>query len=985
MSNRFNGLIPADIIHFYQRGGGTCAEEDELLWVIDHWPDSMMPASEQSAYQREVTSDEINYLRKIIKTIPTGRQKKLRNALNDLLCYLSDALHWQVPPEVVNQLKDKDLQWFEQLNQFAHQAGMLQDGYEAIRTQYIKVRPAVSSEFTALVIGLEVAPLSIEYLAHVLNEPSSIKQEGTSLYLDITHLAKKSKLQQKQHFTRYHLPLFVYRVLQDYYATTFANDKHSTLYHKNKKVTASQLVRKLNLYTPVTPFSLPELNAQKWHLRLQSVWLYRDNIVPSFLKDIRDPERHVAFNKPIIKTKEKHLALTAIYQKDWNENWFEGLSSKAKVNRWPHKTLRKTSLNSSQKPAPVPEWNPHNILPAMLFHYKADLIKYGGVIKETLSDDTINAYTNIEQVFEDNPLPYEKTLDSDALHLWAHTVYDSLSNEGHQKYVHYLFRFMSHHPLTENLDISEFDPPTSTPSVDPNYLTLAELDEVINALLTQDTGEMMQRLFCAVACIIGYFAMLRRGEVLRLRIQDIFCYSTDKQQFHFDIRETTEGSTKNKSARMVHVVIPEEYACLVRMVIDIKQSASVNEPLIGFADEKMHSRQLHYLLPITRAIKAVAGEDVRFHHLRHSGIYLFMQQALHLAYEISPNETTDESYLPRLLSPSAIAKRFHYWVKAKHFSQYNDNLLLSEICQQIGHKYYSTTRWSYLHGIDWLYPFYRYGFGERQQREFNHNELKYLLRLSPTSNDLSRQLSLINTDYRDKMPSQKQQDAILLTEVTLKNWLFKTSQKSTLSIPAVQDLPPSDFDGIASTDLASLWQVSCDTSSSGHFLNDLLKQVRLGELNWKTFSLIWQRSGKHTYQPLTKKQKTALSLLPTFVLDSNNQTEFRLHIILACNSKNAQLITRVFRTHQWHWLSLDFELVCNRKTNIQRQEALLKEQFMIKGDTYRCIKQSTGNSHLIITFKLKLNTKNKAKSQPSLDRGIYQHLHQFLTNFQSLQ
>ena len=122
MSNRFNGLIPADIIRFYQRGGGTCAEEEELLWVINHCPKITSPASEKSAYQREVTSDEINSLKKIIKTIPTGRQKKLRKALNDLLCYLSDALHWQVPTEVISQLKDKDLQWFNQLNQFAHQA-----------------------------------------------------------------------------------------------------------------------------------------------------------------------------------------------------------------------------------------------------------------------------------------------------------------------------------------------------------------------------------------------------------------------------------------------------------------------------------------------------------------------------------------------------------------------------------------------------------------------------------------------------------------------------------------------------------------------------------------------------------------------------------------------------------------------------------------------------------------------------------------------
>ncbi len=770
---------------------------------------------------------------------------------------------------------------------------------------------------------MEIAPLSISYLTSILNDEHCIKQTGTDIYLNVELIESKNERNEQKRFTRYHLPLFVYRILKEYQAYQVNVTKHS-------------LHVQLNQLLCEVPFSLTSVSVNGWHLLLQSVWSNRESLTPSFLKDISSPHRHVAFTKPDILTSEKVKKMKLIYERDWDDKWFEPLVRLNKTVRWPHKQLIKNKQLALD--AKAPPWSQDDVLPTMLFYFTQELVLHGGPIKKVLAHNSIYKYSNIESLFNEHPLPFAHAIDQELLHEWGHKVLDSINNKTNLEKFYRFLKFLSCHWLTDHLELSEFEPPTSLPSVDPFCISMLELHEIVEGLITQTQGHLFQRLCCAVTCILAYFAMLRRGEILRLRMQDIYNNSGNEQRFYLFIRKTEEGTTKSRKSRSLYVTLPEEFAKIVRLLLFYKKTAPANTPLIGYITEKPHERQLHYLLPVTKAIKAITGQQTRFHHLRHSGIKLFFLQGLHLGYGLEPEQTTHDKEIHNLLNSEAISQRFDYWLEGKPFSRYNDNLLLDEICRQIGHEYYATTRWSYLHGIEWLYPFYRQGYGELQKRAFTHAELRYLLGLSPASNDFSRLLKNISPEYADKIVSQRQKDPIYLTEHRLKSWLF-----------AAKKIKPSSTTATPSIDYVKTWCSKVDKTQTLHFLDRIMLDMSQdNNIDFSLLSSLWLHSGKHLYYALTNKQVSALSRLPIIVRDEDNKGS--LNVVLACNIKNAELINTIFRTDQWQWLDLSFELIVNRKTNKTRQLALLNSHFSRAKESIKCITQSNGNSQLKISF-----------------------------------
>tara|TARA_R110002167_G_scaffold195810_1_gene398569 strand:+ start:38249 stop:41113 length:2865 start_codon:yes stop_codon:yes gene_type:complete len=932
MSKVNSQLNAENIAQYYIQHTMQNVDVASIEWVLAHWEHHGATQLHSSSMQRELKKSDFNQINKMINRVPTGKRKHYARALQGITFYLSDALHWTIPDQQASKFNDLNLQFYDRLSQRLDQARNLNKAYKEFLDTFFKERHEISSAFAALVIAMEVAPLSLNHLSMVLNDNACIERNDTSLCLRIEHVKAAQPQDEAIRFTRYHLPLFVYRILTGYQA-------------RQINVTEHGLATQLKQLLDNEPFLLANFSKKSWHFIIQSLWMERNDVVPSFLKDISYPERHVAFIKPEISSSEKAKNLKSIYEQDWDTQWFESFISPSKLSNYSHKKLIKN--RSFALEAKAPEWAQDDVLPAMVFYFTQDLVIHGGPRKEVLASVSIYKYSNIESLFYEHPLPFSHAIDQELLHEWAHKVLDSINNKTNLEQFYRFLTFLSCHWLTDHLELSEFEPPTSLPSVDPFCISMLELHEIVEGLITQTQGHLFQRLCCAVTCILAYFAMLRRCEILHLRIQDIYHNSGNAQCFYLFIRKTEGGSTKSRESRSIYATLPEEFAKIVRLLLFYKKPAPVNTPLIGYITEKPHERQLHYLLPVTKAIKAITGQQTRFHHLRHSGIKLFFLQGLHLGYGLEPEQTTHDEEIHNLLNSDATSLRFDYWLEGRSISRYNDNLLLDEMGRQIGHKYYATTRWSYLHGIEWLYPFYRQGYGELQARTFTHPELRYLLGLDATSNDLSRQLKIISPSYANKTLSQRQNELLYLTEDRLKRWIFNRPTLTTTTMTST--LQPS-------VNYVKAWMGHSNNIATLHFLDFILLKMRQTKyIDMPLLSYIWANSGKHRYFPLTQKQVTALSHLPLSLCTEKSKASLKLE--LACNVKNAQLFNTVFRTAQWQWLNFSFELTINRKTNKTRQLTLLNTHFTKEKESFKCITQPEGNSQLTISLTPKIQSK----------------------------
>ncbi|QDF75849.1 MULTISPECIES: hypothetical protein [Shewanella] len=971
MSNIFNQLKANEIYEFHQRHDSSDADIESVKWVIKNWPETAVNATAliisdekvaniSATQKREFTIQDLQAINKVIRIVPTGKQRQYKNALEAIVTYLKEILQWQIPQVEKLPWPDPDLVWYQRITANANDAYKLHTEYEKYKAQFFKQRFEITAEFVALAISLEIAPLSIVHLINIINDKDSIQQIEAQIYLNVKHLVKQPNNEQQQS-SRYHLPLFVYQLLSEYQS------------YSHKQQTEKRLLKSLtNL---LTSFEISSNSSRLNQHLFQAVWHYRDHIVPSQLKDISYPERHVANPIIYVDDKTKKQLLSKIYNIDYDKKAFTASTKPAENNKWPHRKLLKRPDNIHSLYEET-RWPLDNILPTMLYRYTLERIVYGGVRKSNLADSTIEKYCNIQSKFAER-LSYDRAIDQEQLQLWAHTIYNSLETETEQLIMLYFFRFMRQQSITDHLNLSEFESPLCPPSVDPFRISLEQLHEIVSALLTQKNGHLLQRLFCAVAVIVCYFAMLRRSELLHLRLKDVFVDPSNPNLFRLYL-----GKTKSGHSRVVYTVIPEEFAVLVRIIIKNKALCEPYEPLIGFTDEPNYSRQLHYLLPVTKAIKAICGSSARFHHLRHSGIHLFTLQAFHLAYEQPARQTTNSAHLQRLLDEEALTARFEYWLEEQPFTLRNDAILIDEIIRQIGHENYATTRWSYLHDIDWLYPFYRAGNGELQPRKFSHSELRYLLGLANDSNDLSRQLALISEVYKAKDTQQKRDEQIILTESTLRQHLFKTAKSS-----AIQHCDINTNLSSFTQDTIKYYQqwLGYIEKFPFDFLRYLFLEMRKAkEVNWPLLSQIWHYSGKHQYSEINKTQITALRNLPEIQL--SNETQTALTITLACNVKNARHFTAVFRQQQWKWLTPSFSLTVNRKTKVDRLVSSLKQHFARSTESISVHRQPLGQSALTITLtpKLRETKLNPHKRHTGLTdlRFVIQQTQHYLTHFQ---
>ncbi|QUN06918.1 site-specific integrase [Shewanella yunxiaonensis] len=811
-------------------------------------------------------------------------------------------------------------------------ASQIRLSYEKDKQQLILSRHHISSILIALSIAFDVAPLSLKKIVDIINNRQSIDYTTSKPCLRIYHAPNKNE--QSRFYTHYALPPFVLRLLTDFYAQ---NAEPITEINLLNSINDWAKKNKLTVGKPIT-----------WQRRFQCRWFTHYKIPPMFLKDMSYPERHVGryHDQPT------NTPLSHIYEITWNECWFESRPLvQATAVKWPHKALLKSSHNARSKlETNEPDWHSDNILPQMLYLYTINTIRFGGLKKEKLALSTIEQYTNLENRLEHFPLSYSDATNEDSLNRWAHNLYRSVDTENSQKHIQYFLNFMSTQELTEDLDINAFNFPTSKPSVNPYRIDIDGLTDLTQTLLIAPTSNPFRSLFAVTSCLLGTFGMLRRGEVMRLRNRDIV-YTHSTGQLELYITHTSEGRTKSGKSRNVYTVIPKQFRDIFHYVINLKKQSNNELPFIGFEGESLHSRQLYYLSPVSRTLKCLFGQKFGFHQLRHTGIHYFVQQALHLVSQL-PEVHRGETALEReIFSNETIDARFEYWLELANPAQINDGLLLDEVCAQIGHESWSTTRWSYLHGIDWLLKIISPPHHCFAAKAYSKEELKYLLGLPPSSKELYRRVrKLTKRDcYSTDVPEQKSQK-ISLSEDCLSAAIHKVKAPT----------PPK-----ISTACLPLWFESLD-SSQLTLLGYIFTNMQRGQnTDFGGLSKIWSHGCKHLIESTDKQRVTALKTLPKIELSTDSNS---LSMTLACNIKNARAFTKFFRHKDWKWLVFHFTLSTNRKLRSDRQEKILKTEFAQPNDVVTLKKHAVGDTTLTISFHPK----------PGITLDILQYSYQYL-------
>lgn len=900
--------------------------EDDIFWVLENWQ-----ITENKT--RIIVNNDLRRITQQINAIPTGKQRAYKQALEGILFYLGEACHWQLPELIKNTISDTNHQYFEELAKGAAHAHKIFACYQQQKTYFFDTRGSLTPCFMALIIGFEVAPLSLEHISAILNNPNSIIDKEDNPRLAITHMGYGT---DELRATHYYLSIESYRFLEDYYAQSLPRISTKSLY--------------ADLSSWLEKNGLPACSIKQiWPKRFQVSWYLRFQLPPIFIKDLANPERHVGLSKPISLPKIKEAGIYAI---DWDTKWFDSLTKLQKKVRWPHEALLKHSESFSTIEAP--QWNANNILPRLLFDYTKQLLVYGGVKKASLALGSIKNYTSLKSKLEPYPLCYADAISEEAINGWAQTVYDSIDSDIVKGTFYNFLRFLSYQEQTDTLDLSSFSSPLVAPSVSPGRLTVDEFDRLLKVLLSSKTNNPFRSLFSAIAALLGFYVMLRRGEVLRLRRKDIR-FKSSTGLITITVTNTPEGNTKSNTTRMVHTTLPEQYRQLFIYLFKIKKNIPREQPLLGFEGEKYHSRQLYYLLPVSRALRCLFGKHLNFHHLRHSGVHLFMLQTLHFV-SATPNEHRGKTPLEQeVLSNDSVTTRFDYWFEGRAVNEVNDAAFLDEMGLQIGHLYYDTTRWSYLHDIEWLLPIISRAHAPYVLYEYTHSELRYLLGLSPKSNDLSRILLRLSPEYANKTLGQKRSQPVKLSDNQLRETILGKKNEAEKTSTTV--------------DLALMWKKSIH--SSEHSLLGFIFEAMFEHktLDLSALSFIWGNGSKHHIQPAHKKQRTALNNLSPIVLSDDGQS---LQITLACNGKNAQAFTTAFRHSDWGWLTSKFVLSVNRKTNSERQKQLLKAQFAQKNEVIQITNHATGETMLTIYLIPK----------KSLTPSVLKFAHKFIQSFQ---
>lgn len=918
-----------DVARYLQDQGLTEIASSDLEWICARL---YMESSE-----RRLTSDTLNTLARQIAAIPTGRQRRLRQARNQVLLYLGNICEWTLPAPLAPLLVDHAQQWMTAIQHYNHDAGRLRRGYQQARQQFLRARePSLGFVLTALMV--EVAPLPLRYWQAMLASSAPLRCFEGQFTLEIPHpspLAAYASRTQPS-ITRLPLSAFAYRLLTEQLAL------------QDAPPTMTATLRALNHYLQTAPYGLANRSAADWQRTALALWHHHHQVPPDLLRDISDPMRHVGTLSPATGGQVPANLAETLFQQP-----HRGLAptchaptGSAKLH-WPHLDLI-ASRRTARYYAPAPlALIGDNIVPALLHRYVTDLMVDGGIKQPRLPANTLARYTNFYNHLP--PLSVDQAADPEALISWARTSLAALSDTESQQWHFFQFlRSVAQQSLTDHLDLSLFERPTLPVRVDAFRLSTAQVHQLVTQLISVNKGHALQRLFAAVAALLGYYGALRRGEVLRLRVGDIRNIPDHPDRFELIITGTREGRTKNRQTRLVYPVLPEIAAKLLRVVIKIHAHSAPQQPLLGFCGESIASRAAHYLYPVTQGLKALFGNQARFHHLRHSGAELLTLQGLHLAYQRDEEHLADalnDRMMQDMLTPAACRARFDFWLDGRDWSQVNDTILLDVISGQLGHAHYATTRRHYLHGLERIMPLFW-----PRHRLYSRDELRYVLGMPAHSNGVSRVLSRLCPGYADLSNQAKKAFSPTLSERALFAKIVPKAVPVTLS----SSTDPQEWLRCWLSNAPRHWQ----QGSRFELLNgEVLHRLANGTLDMNTLSRAWKSLGEHGGLILDAPTIRALRILgiPQMTIATANKARgsdasltwlFRC----GCNRQTAQSFATLRRLPMLAGISATLTLLQNRKSLKSAKYDLVRQHFAHRHDQVSRKIIPEGSTHLQIQF-----------------------------------
>lgn len=189
-----NNLTAADIqCYLHKMGLSPLANE--------HYEAVITLIAEDSQNRRTLTDESLERIRSHINTVPSGRQRKLKGALDHILLYLQNACQWQLPEQKARVYRDHMQSWVIKIMKHANLGGALHGEYK--KQDWVCKGKALSPYELITLLSMEVAPLSLAQWIDILKRPDSIEVFEDRLTLKVHHPLKHKK--QLPSFTRYSL------------------------------------------------------------------------------------------------------------------------------------------------------------------------------------------------------------------------------------------------------------------------------------------------------------------------------------------------------------------------------------------------------------------------------------------------------------------------------------------------------------------------------------------------------------------------------------------------------------------------------------------------------------------------------------------------------------------------------------------------------------------------------------------------------------
>ncbi|PMP07287.1 hypothetical protein BCS94_09995 [Vibrio breoganii] len=968
-------LLSASVItHFVHELGLPPQADEHYEWVI-------VRVVNNNHNTRRLSSEAHTAIKASITSIPSGRQRRLKIALDHVLLYLQQVCQWQLPEDKTRLYPDQRYHWIQHVMFHAHLGGAVYNHYT--RQEWALQYKTLNAAELINLLAIEVAPLSLTFWIDVLQRPNSIEVFEEKITLLVYHpITRKDELPS---FSRYTLTPVACRALVAYH-------KRARTHKTTRRVTEASIMSAFNEVVESLHVLHPQLKrsysnpikAREWHLAMQAIWHCEYGYPPELLLDMVQPTRHYAYSRATVSDWHTRKALSALHtlpfkaystQSSLKASENSGITATAKDAPrswyWPHLALLKRLNNEPRSALETElntdvEWRVEDVLPTLFLLFTIELILHGGVKRDRLSYSTLVKYTGIYNKLP-GPLSYLEASDPIRCDEWAKAAFESQDSDEQQWLVYNFLRFMSHQALTDHLDLTQFQCPTQSMNVDAYRLDAEEVHRAAEVLLDSPNGALLPRLFSAVALLLSFYGALRRGEIIRLRLRDVLSTSLNGAQFRLHITETCEGTTKSGQSRYVHVVMPTCAANLLTTLLEIKRTCNPSTPLLGFEGESRNSRERHYLYPVTQALKALYGNQVRFHHLRHSGAHLLTLQGLSLACGFYEHSGVDV-LSAEMLTKAACEARFAFWLEGREFSELNDGLLLDMISEQLGHRYYATTRLCYLHGIEWLPQFFS------QPRAYSRRALEALLGKPACAFVLSLpKMAVQQPNHDDSSGNGK----VSLSDAQLTEFLLISPFGSTLpntELSKMQSPVSTDDDALLRTwrnvEYNNQYPQITFTPRSHPVpafqwqTEALVTALKSGEMGFDTVSAFWQLTGRHRVIGLSKAQRSALTQLgPITRLDDR-----QFSVSFACNQSNAKAFKALFRAPLFHCFNLSFLLLQNRKQSPKRKLALINTHFSQRGEPVTAQTIAEGESQFIVIFSL-------TPDGPLLFRTLMNYLH----------